>query len=438
MPQAAPLGEGVAAMRAGHRHESHRFLAVLLISTLLGLASCSGASGGSSTSVSVLGSWTGSEGDAFQAVVRPFEERTGIRVDYTTTRDLHGAIEDGLASGHPPDLAGLDGPTHLRELAGRGKLKDLGGAIDLQQYKESVAPTFVEFGSVNGQLLGVFLKATLKGLIWYDPAVFRRGIPASFEDLQWMADRYLADDTHEWCVGLASEEASGWPGTDIIESFLIQQSGVDAYDRWISGDLPWTSAEVRSAFLAYGQVVADDAVHGGASAALSTPFQDAGYPLFTDPPGCLFLQQGSFMPAFFEADGQRPGVTFDFFPFPDINPDNHGNVIGGGDLFGMLTDNPAAAELLRYLVSPEAQTILVSAGGALSVDKRVGTYPNELVQREASLLTGARRFRFDASDLMPAAVNKAFWAAVLAYTADQTRLDEILQEMDRVRGQNRG
>lgn len=415
-----------------------RGVLVGLVALLIGACQAAPAAQGAGpaaqgSSVQVLGSWTGSEAEAFQAVIGPFQESTGIRVDYTTTRDLHGAIDDGLAIGNPPDLAGLNGPTHLRELAGRGVLKDLGGVIDLQHYKQSVAPTFVEFGSVNGELLGVFLKATVKGLIWYNPSVFRRGTPSTYADLQWMSEPYLAGNTHEWCVGLASKESSGWPGTDLIESFLIHQSGADAYDHWVDGELPWTSPEVRNAFLAYGQVVANDAVHGGIDGALNTAFEDAGDPLFTDPPGCLLLHQGSFMPAFFEADGWQPGVDFDFFPFPGVNAEFQGSVIGAGDLFGMLTDNPAASELLRYLISPEAQTILVAGGGALSVDPRVTNYPNGLVQREAALLAGAQRFRFDASDLMPAAVNKAFWAAVLDFTADQTRLSEILQAMDDVR-----
>jgi len=408
---------------------SSRVALLLLLIT----AACGTAPAGSGSSVRVLGSWTGSEADAFQAVIRPFEERTGIRVDYTTTRDLRGAIADALASGHPFDVAGLEGPAHLRELADRHALKELGGAIDLQRYKQWVAPTFVELGSVNGELLGVFLKATVKGLIWYNPSVFRQGNPAVYADLQWMSDRYIVGDTHEWCVGLGSRESSGWPGTDLIESFLIHQSGVAAYDRWVDGDLAWTSTEVRNAFLAYGRVIADDSVHGGADGALQTDFEVAGDPLFTSPPGCLFLHQGSFMPAFFDADGHKPGTDYDFMPFPPMNQDDQGSVIGAGDLFALMTDNAAAAELVRYLVSPEAQEILVSGGGALSVDQRVNAYPNQLVVREAAVLTGAAHFRFDASDMMPRALNQAFWQAVLDFTADRSRLDEILASLDEVR-----
>jgi alpha-glucoside transport system substrate-binding protein len=209
---------------------------------------------------------------------------------------------------------------------------------------------------------------------------------------------------------------------------------VDAYDRWVDGELPWTSPEVRRAFESYGRVVADDAVYGGAAGVVATEFEDAGDPLFTDPPGCLFLHQGSFMPSFFEAVDTGPGVDYDFLPFPEVDPEFAGSVIGGGDLFGMLTDTAGARELMRYLTSVEAQEILVSAGGALSVDQRVDTYPNDIVRREAELLSGARQFRFDASDLMAPAVNAAFWEAVVDVTADPSKLDEILAHLDDVAG----
>ena len=266
---------GLSAMRTCGLRIPHRLLALLLVGISSFLASC-GTPEGTTSRVTVLGSWTGSEADAFQAVLRPFEERTGIRVDYTMTRDLHGAIDDGLADGHPPDLAGLEGPSHLRELASDGVLKDLGEAIDPQVYKTHVPPTFVEFGSVDGRLLGVFLKATLKGLVWYDPQVFRRGTPTSFSDLQWMSDDYRGAETRQWCVGLASQESSGWPGTDLIESFLINQSGVDVYDAWANAELPWTAPQVQRAFEAYGQLVADDAVFGGAGGGAPDPVRGRG------------------------------------------------------------------------------------------------------------------------------------------------------------------
>jgi alpha-glucoside transport system substrate-binding protein len=410
--------------------------AIGLLLGLLLVASCAQAQPNVGGPVRFLGAWEGTELDAFLAVLAPFEERTGVTVIYTATRDLARTLDDALERGSPPDVAGIAGPAHLQELASTGALRDLSSVIDLQTYKQEVAPTFIELGTVDGRLVGAFGKSTLKGLVWYNPATFRRGTPHTFAELGQMAQTSLASrtSTREWCVGLESREASGWPATDWIELFLLHQAGLEVYDQWVAGELPWTADQVRRAFESYGQVVAEDAVYGGATGARETAFEEAGGPLFTQPPGCLLMVQGSFMPSFFEADGWQPGTDFDFFPFPDINPDSTGEVIGAGDLLGLFSDAPAAEELVRYLVGAEAQQIWVSSGGALSVNRAVDDYPNDLVLREAGMLSGAEHFRFDGSDRMPTAMNEAFWHAALDFTANQDRLPQILDRLEEVRG----
>ena len=92
-----------------------------------------------------------------------------------------------------------------------------------------------------------------------------------------------------------------------------------------------------------------------------------------------------------------------------------------------------AAALMAYLLSPDAQQRWVSGGGALSVDRRVLDYPNDVAAREAALLGAAEHFRFDGSDLMPPAMNAAFWQAILDFTKDQSRLGGILDHLDAVR-----
>lgn len=399
---------------------------------LLLLAACAPDQQPSGGEVHVLGAWSGQEEAALEAVVAPFEERTGISVVYESTRDLRGVLDETIAAGDPPDLAGLEGPAHMRDLAARGALRDLASVLDLGRYRADVAPTFIGLGTVDGRLVGVFVRSSAKGLIWYDPGVFRLGTPRTWDDLQRMAAQARDSATSEWCVGLESEEASGWPGTDLIEQFLIRDGGVEAYDAWVEGRLPWTSAAVRDAFELYGQVVADGAVFGGVEGALETDFREAGDPLFSDPPGCLFLHQGSFMPSYFPA-GEQPGTGFDFFPFPRLGDQGPGAVIGGGDLFGVLTENAAAASLMRYLVSDEAQTLWVEQGGSLSVKTSVTDYPDPVSRRAAALLTRAEAFRFDASDQMPGELNAAFWQAVLSFTEDQSRLEDLLVELEAIR-----
>ncbi len=361
----------------------------------------------------------------------PFEERTGYRIDYTSTRNLRGVLESSFEAGRPPDLAGLPGPGYMLKLARQGRLVDLGEVLDLGAYKRETAPAFVDLGTVDGKLVGAFIKGTVKGLLWYDPEVYRLGTPTTWSDLQLTA-RTAVSGVRPWCVGLASDASSGWPGTDWIEDFVLRQSGPEVYDSWVNGTLPWTSSAIRRAFQAFGTVVADGAVAGGVDGVLRTHFSNASTGLFTDPPQCLFVHQGSFMKAYMEQATELLGGSYEVMPFPEIDPRYRDAIIGAGDLVALMHDTPGGRELLRYLVSAEAQTIWVREGGALSANLTVTEYPDRLAREGARLLASARIFRFDASDSMPEGMNEAFWQAVLDYATDQSKLDEILSHLDAI------
>jgi alpha-glucoside transport system substrate-binding protein len=381
-------------------------------------------------SVSVIGTWGGAEQDAFLEMIAPFEAETGITVEYTGTRDLNAVLTTGVASGILPDLAGLPGPGQMREFATRGALKPLDDVLDIEAYKAETSPGFVDLGTVDGQVYGVFIKAAVKGLIWYNPNVYTAGEPTSWDDLWAKAESATSGDTAAWCVGLENAAASGWPATDWIEDLVLRQSGPDIYDAWVDGTHPWSSPEIKSAFEAFGDVI--DASHGGPGYVLNTSFGAAANPMFADPPGCLFHHQASFITSFFQDEGGAAEGDYDFFPMPDINPSFTGATTGAGDLFGMFNDTPQARALMAYLVTAEAQSIWVGIGGALSGNNTVTNYPDEVSARSAEILANATVFRFDGSDLMPEAMNSAFWTAMLDFTQDQSRLDSILAGLDEV------
>jgi alpha-glucoside transport system substrate-binding protein len=369
-----------------------RLLACLALACVV-VSACGSPASPISGTVQVLGSWSGAELKAFEAVVAPFEASTGVRVEYEVTRDLRGVLADRIAAGTPPDIAGLEGPAHMHELAASDRLRDLNDVLDMGSYRGAVAPTFIELGTVDRRFVGAFVRSSLKGLIWYSPQVYRLGTPQTWDELQRLALQAGSRATAEWCVGLASAESSGWPGTDLVEQFLLRTGGPRVYDAWVAGSLPWTSPEVRRAFELYG----------------------------------------SFMPSFFEASGLQPGEDFDFFPFPPIESGSSRTVIGAGDLLGLLTDDRAAEALMRYLVSEEAQSLWVGLGGSLSVLSSVTDYPDDISRRAGELLTSADAFRFDASDQMSAALNEAFWQSMIDVTAEPRQLDAILRGLEAVR-----
>jgi alpha-glucoside transport system substrate-binding protein len=365
-------------------------------------------------------------------MVKPWEQETGNTVKYTGTRDLNAVLTTGVASGVLPDLAGLPGPGQLVEFTQAGALKPLNDVLDLETYKSETAPALVELGTVNDQVTGVFIKAAVKGLIWYNPSLhdYSSSVPTTWDDLQSQAKANQGDADAIWCVGVESGAASGWPGTDWIEDIVLRQAGPDVYDQWWKGEIKWSSPEIKSAFETFGDVVQNS--FGGANTILTTNFETAGDPLFENPPGCVFHHQASFITGLGGFAKAKAGTDYNFFPFPDINPDFSGAVEGAGDLFGMFHDTEAAKSLMKYLVTAPAQDIWVKRGGALSANKNATSYPDDIAKRGADMLANAKIFAFDASDLMPTAMNAAFWTAILDYVKDPGSLDSILSELDTV------
>lgn len=418
---------------------SSRFRALLLGAALVVLGGCATAEAApKGGNVTVLATWEGAEKDAFMAMVEPFEQQTGITVRYASTRDLSGKLWKGVATKDLPDVAGLPGPGEMREFAEAGALVDLNKTIDVATYKAETAPAFVQLGTVDDKLVGMFVKSTVKGLIWYDPKSFTMGQPSTWLELQRNAAIAARDGAKPWCVGLESGEASGWPGTDWIEDIVLHANGPAVYDDWVAGKVKWTSPAIEQAFQVFGSVISPDSVYGGSDAVIGTNFGDAGTPLFSDPPGCLLLHQGSFMTSFFHGNsGARVG-EYDFFPFPAMDPRYGDSLIAAGDLMGMFHDTPQARALVSYLASADAQEILVKRGGALSPNLKVTDYPDDISNREGQLLRSAKVVRFDASDLMPEAMNEAFWHAMLEFARDPSQLDAILANLDAVQAQAYG
>src|SRR5438093_666257 len=397
-----------------------------------------GASGKLGGSVNVIGVWADNELDAWNAMVKPFQDQTGVKVNFEGTRDLNTVLATRVQAGNPPELAGLPGPGQMLEFAKAGKLIALDNILDMTQMKAQYADAFLKFGQSDGKQVGIFIKAALKGPIWYNPKQFSAKsytVPKTWDELTALSKKIADSGTTPWCIGLESAAASGWPGTDWIEDILIRQAGPDVYDKWVNGTQKWTSAEIKAAFTTFGAIVNDPKMtFGGKNTVLTTNFGDSGNGLFKNPPQCYMHHQASFITDFFVkgTPGIKVGDDFNFFMTPDINSQYAGAVTGAGDLFGMFKDTPQSRSLIKYLTTPEAQSIWTKRGGALSANKNVTDYPDKISSDSAKALTAAKVFRFDGSDLMPKEMNDSFWTAILDYVKDPSKLDSILANLDTV------
>jgi alpha-glucoside transport system substrate-binding protein len=414
-------------------------LAVLSLLTLVGCAP--GQSGSSKTGgvVHVLGTWGGSEQDSFLAMVKPFEDQTGIKVSYEGTRDINAVLTTRVQAGNPPELAGLPGPGQMAEFAKAGKLVQLDSILDMSQMKSQYSQDWINLGQVDGKSVGIFIKAALKGLVWYDPKNFQAKnyqVPKTWSELQSLAGQIKSGGAAPWCIGLESGSASGWPGSDWVKEFVLSQSGPTVYDNWVAGKQKWTSPEIKQAWQTFGQVIAQGNVYGGTQQMLSTNFGDAGTPMFANPPKCYMENQGSFITDFYVKNANaKPGQDFKFFNLPDQNPSYAGSHVVAGDLFGMFKDTPQSRQLIKYLTTAQAQAIWVKRGGAISPNKNVAIsdYPQDGITPEiAQTMVAAKSPRFDAGDLMPNAMQAAYWKGILDFVNDQSKLDSILANLDKV------
>jgi alpha-glucoside transport system substrate-binding protein len=177
---------------------------------------------------------------------------------------------------------------------------------------------------------------------------------------------------------------TGWPGTDWIEDIVLRQSRPDVYDDWVAGRIPWTSPEIKSAFEFFGAVVND--AYGGPAGFHRHQLPGRRQRPFQHSRAMHLPSPGHVHDVVLREQRSREKGEYDFFPFPVLDERYANSVTGGGDLFGMFNDTPQSRALMSYLLTPEAQSIWVGRGGALSVNTKVTNYPDDISARSAQIL----------------------------------------------------
>jgi alpha-glucoside transport system substrate-binding protein len=376
-------------------------------------------------------------------MVAPWEQQTGGKMAFTGTRDLTAVLTTRLQANNPPDVAILPNPGLMAELAKAGNLIALNTFLDMSKINQDYAKGWVDLGTVDGNLYSIFMKASDKGTVWYDPKVFKENnwtVPDTWDEMIALSDKIVADKmtpAAPWSIAVESGQASGWPATDWMAEILLRKYGGDVYDQLVNHTIPWTDPKVKDMWEMFGKVALTPGyVPGGATAILATNFQDGTYLPFQTPPMAAMDYLGDFTAGFISTQFPSlvPGQDYSFFPFPTITSDYSGGVTGGADLVAVFKDTPTVRSFVEYLASADAQTIWVKRGGFTSVNNKVSldAYPDILTKAAAQQLTGATLFRFGAGDSMPSAVQSAWWAGVLSYLQDPTQLDSILANIESV------
>ncbi|RME90394.1 MAG: hypothetical protein D6770_02550 [Anaerolineae bacterium] len=367
---------------------------------------CMGAQPGDE--LSVMYQWSGAEEEKINAIFKPLVDACGIKIVAESTRDA--AVLDARVQSSPPDL--LFWPTTAPLTLYTDKLVPLD---TLGANADNYASFWIDLGSVDGKWLAVPVKADIKSIIWYSPVQFEAfgyEVPTTFEELDALVEKMVADGNVPWSMGFESGAATGWTGSDFIQDILLAQQGPEYVMGIISGDIPYNDAGVVAAYETYVKWAADPKYTvGGADGTLNTPFLEAIYKVFSDPPEAMMVKQSGFAGG--EIVKEYPdleyGTDFDFFAFPGAK-----GMQGGADFLMAFSDKPAAKAMVAYLTGEEGATTWAQVGFDLSPNKLAeGKYTDPQLAKKAEALANAAGFTPDLGDTIPAPFGEAEWKAII-------------------------
>jgi alpha-glucoside transport system substrate-binding protein len=440
-----------------HSQHKRRFAAVIAAVGIggLALAGCTGDAGGGGedadcgpyeqygtfdgAEVTIGGTILDLEADRLVESWAAFEQCTGISIEYQGSSEFEAQIAVLAEGGNAPDIGIVPQPGLLKRLAAGGWLIPASQAVEDNVDKWWSADWKV-YGVADDTFYAAPLMASIKGYIWYSPSEFEEKgyeIPTTLDELTELSETIAAEGEHKpWCVGLESGEATGWPGTDWVEDFVLRQAGPEYYDQWTTHEVPFNSPEVAEAFDAVGDYLKNpDMVNGGIgdiSTQISEAFQTAGLPILDGE--CSLHHQASFYETFWNPEGGdtntvAPDGTVFAFLLPPVEADGPQQVTGGGEFPVAFRDAEEVEAVRTYLSSDTWANNRVGLGGVISANKGLDpeVASSELLKQSIEILQSEdTTFRFDGSDLMPGAVGAdSFWKGIVAWVGGASTEDTL-------------
>jgi alpha-glucoside transport system substrate-binding protein len=391
------------------------------------------------TKVTMFGPFVDADQKKFESSIKDFEDKTGIDIQYEGSKEFEATINVRVDGGNAPDIADFPQPGLLASIAKTGKVVDLTKVLDQEKLKKNYNQSWLDMGTMDGKdgkiMAGIWNRSNVKSLVWYPKKQFEEAgykVPETWDEMMALTEQIAKDGDPAWTIGIESGAATGWPGTDWIENILLRTTTPENYDKWVKGELPFTSPEVKNAFELMSKIwMNKDYVYGGTKSIVTTAFGDAPKPMFENPPKAWFNLTGNFITSFFP-ETAKVDQDYDWFYLPPIDSKYGKPVLVAGDIYAMFNDRPEVRAVMEFFTTGESIKSWVQSGGVIAPmnDASLDWYTSESDRRMAKLVQDATTLRFDGSDLMPGKVGAGtFWKGMTDYVSGTATLDEALKQI---------
>ncbi|WP_339318423.1 ABC transporter substrate-binding protein [Paenibacillus sp. FSL R10-2734] len=391
------------------------------------------------TKVTMFGPFVDADQVKFENSIKEFEEKTGIDIQYEGSKEFEATINIRVDGGNAPDIADFPQPGLLASIAKTGKVIDLTSILDQDKLTANYNKSWLDMSNMDGKdgkiMAGIWNRSNVKSLVWYPKKQFEEAgykVPETWDEMTALTEQIAKDGDPAWAIGIESGAATGWPATDWVENIMLRTTTPENYDKWVKGELPFTSPEVKNAVEVMSKIwLNKDYVYGGAKSIVTTSFGDAPAPMFNNPPKAWFNMLGNFITSFFP-ETAKVDVDYDWFYLPPIDPQYGKPVLVAGDIYAMFNDRPEVRAVMEFFTTGESIKSWVQSGGVIAPmnDASLDWYTSESDRRMAKLVQDASTLRFDGSDLMPGKVGAGtFWKGMTDYVSGTATLDQALEQI---------
>lgn len=326
-----------------------------------------------------------------------------------------------MDGGNAPDIAFIPQPGLIKRFADAGKLKAV-SADTKTQAEANYSADWLKYATVNGQLYGAPFGSNVKSFVWYSPKTFtEKGykVPTTWDELIALSDQIAAGGGKPWCAGIESGDATGWPATDWIEDVMLREQTPEVYDQWVNHEIPFNDPKVAAAVDRAGTILKNDKyVNGGfgdSKSISTTAFQEGGLPILEDK--CTLHRQASFYANQWPEGTKVAETATSTRSTSRRSTPPAASRSWRGEFTVAFTDRPEVQAVQTYLASGEHANSRAKLGNWVSANKKldIANVQNPIDKLSVGILQDATTvFRFDGSDLMPAAVGAGtFWKGMV-------------------------